>query len=70
MRQRGPLTKTNYKTDKGGKRSRHRFSPAWLNHILIYYLRRISDVFQETLTPNDGSGFTNTLATIAAFRVF
>lgn len=43
------LTKTNYKTDEYGKRSRHRFSPAWLIHILIYYLRRIAVVFRETL---------------------
>jgi len=43
------LTKTNYKTDECRKRSRHRFSPAWLIHILIYYLRRIAFVFRKTL---------------------
>jgi hypothetical protein len=72
MKRRSPLTKTNYKTDKCGKRSRHRFSRAWLNHILMYYLRRISAVFERKLTPNVGSGSTSTLrvATIAAFHVF
>lgn len=45
------LTKTNDKTDKCRERSRHRFSPAWLIHILIYYLRRIAAVFRRRKSP-------------------